>query len=97
MSHLSFARQMSSLKAHKNARMQNMNTFETIDSDGALIVLAADAPGDEQCCVVVRGMAVVLDVLALLPDAEVVKSRGSVKAHSRSFLVMAKHHVYNCL
>lgn len=29
-------------------------------------------PGDEERGVVVRGMAVILDVLALLPDAEVV-------------------------
>lgn len=34
----------------------------------------------------VRGMAVVLDVLALLPDAEVVERRRSVEAHRRSFL-----------
>lgn len=38
-------------------------------------------PGDEECGVVVRGMAVILDVLALLPDTEVVESRGSIEAH----------------
>lgn len=86
MSHLSFARQMSSLKAHRNTHLQNMNTFETVDSSEGLVVLAGDVPGDEERRVVVRGMAVILDILALLPDAEVVKSRGSVEAHSRSFL-----------
>lgn len=54
--------------------------------------LASDVPGDEQRGVVVGGMAVVLDILALLPDAEVVQSRGSVEAHGRSFLLITRHH-----
>lgn len=49
-------------------------------------------PGDEECGVVVRGMAVILDVLALLPDTEVVEGRGSVEAHCGSFLFWMKHH-----
>lgn len=97
MSHLSFARQMSSLKAHKNTHLHNMNASKAVDLSGALIVLATDVPGDEERGVVVRGMAVVLDVLALLPDAEVVKSRGSVEAHIRSFLFITRYHVYDCL
>lgn len=97
MSHLSFARQMSSLKAHKNTHLHNMNASKAVDLSRALVVLATDVPGDEERGVVVRGMAVVLDVLALLPDAEVVKSRGSVEAHIRSFLLITRHHVYNCL
>lgn len=92
MSHLSFARQMSSLKAHKDTHLQNMNTSKTI-----VLVLATRIPGDEKRGVVVRGMAVVLDILALLPHAEVVKSCGSVEAHSRSFLFITSHQVYNCL
>lgn len=85
---------MSSLKAHKNTHLLNINASKTGNLSGALIVLATDVPGDEERGVVVRGMAVVLDVLALLPDAEVVKSRGSVEAHSRSFLFITRHHVY---
>lgn len=54
--------------------------------------LASDVPGDEQRGVVVGGMAVVLDILALLPDAEVVQSGGSVEAHGRSFLLITRHH-----
>lgn len=34
----------------------------------------------------VRGMAVVLDVLTLLPHTEVVESRGRVETHCGSFL-----------
>lgn len=49
-------------------------------------------PGDEECCVMVRGMAVILDVLALLPDTEVVESCGSIEAHCGSFLFWIKHH-----
>lgn len=59
-------------------------------------MLATDVPGDEECSVVVRRMAVVLDILALLPDTEVVQSRGSVEAHSRPFLFKMTHHVYDC-
>lgn len=40
----------------------------------------------------VRGMAVVLEVLALLPDTEVVERRGGIEAHSGSFLFLAKPH-----
>ena len=40
----------------------------------------------------VRGMAVILDVLGLLPDAEVVESGGSIKANCRPFLFGMKHH-----
>lgn len=97
MSHLSFARQMSSLKVHKDTHLQNMNASKTADLSGALLVLATDVPGDEERRVVVRGMAVVLDILALLPDAEVVKSRGSVEAHSRPFLLITRHHIYDSL
>lgn len=43
-------------------------------------------PGDEERGVVVGRMAVVLDVLALLPDAEVVEGGGGVEAHRRPFL-----------
>lgn len=93
MSHLSFARQMSSLKAHKNAHLRNMKTSKTADLSGALMVLATDVPGDEERGVVVRGMAVVLHILALLPDAEVVKSGGGVEAHSRAFLFITRHRV----
>lgn len=39
----------------------------------------------------VRGVAVVLDVLALLPDAEVVERRRSVEAHRRPFLFTGTH------
>lgn len=49
------------------------------------------APGDEQCSVMVRGMAVVLHILALLPNAEVVEGRGSVEAHVGPFLLGEKH------
>ncbi len=48
-------------------------------------------PSDKECCVMVRGMAVILDILTLLPDTEVVKSRGSIEAHCRSFLFWMKH------
>lgn len=41
----------------------------------------------------VRGVAVILDVLALLPDTEVVESRGSIEAHCGPFLLWMKH---NC-
>lgn len=40
----------------------------------------------------VRGVVVILDVLALLPHTEVVQSRGSVEAHGGSFLFGTKHH-----
>lgn len=50
------------------------------------IVVATGVPGDEERGVVVGGMAVVLDVLALLPHAEVVESGGGVEAHRRAFL-----------
>lgn len=60
-------------------------------SAGQPTALASDVPGDEQRGVVVGGMAVVLDILALLPDAEVVQSRGSVEAHGRSFLLITGH------
>lgn len=59
------------------------------------MVPAVDGPGDEEGRVVVRGMAVVLHILALLPDAEVVQSGGGVEAHSRSFLLRRRRHVYN--
>lgn len=48
-------------------------------------------PGDEKCCVMVRRMAVILDILALLPNAEVVESRGSIEAHCGPFLLGVKH------
>lgn len=48
--------------------------------------VATGLPGDEERGVVVGGVAVVLDVLALLPDAEVVESGGGVEAHRRAFL-----------
>lgn len=48
------------------------------------------APGDEKCCVVVRRMVVVLDILALLPDTEVVERGGSVEAHSGPLLFQLK-------
>lgn len=54
---------------------------------------ATGVPGDEERGVVVRGMAVVLDVLALLPDAEVVERRRSVEAHRRPFLFIGTHQV----
>lgn len=44
-------------------------------------------PGDEECSVMVRGMAVILDILALLPDAEVVESSGSIETHCGPFLL----------
>lgn len=44
------------------------------------------APGDEQRCVMVGGMTVILDVLCLLPHAEVVESRCGIEAHHWSFL-----------
>lgn len=47
-------------------------------------------PGYEERSVVVRRMAVVLDVVALLPDTEVVQSGGSVEAHSGTFLFWVK-------
>lgn len=50
------------------------------------VVVATGVPGDEERGVVVGRMAVVLDVLALLPDAEVVESGGGVEAHRRPFL-----------
>lgn len=49
-------------------------------------VILKNVPGDEKRGVVVRRMAVVLDVLALLPDTEVVESGGSVEVHCGSFL-----------
>lgn len=49
-------------------------------------------PGDEECSVMMRGMAVVLDILALLPDAEVVESCGSIEVHCGSFLIWMEHH-----
>lgn len=57
-------------------------------------VATTGTPGDEERGVVVRGMAVVLDVLALLPDAEVVESRRSVEAHRRAFLFTRTHRVH---
>ena len=90
VSHLSFARQMSSLKYKKTQRCQPFFSFLYFP----LKVRMGDecAPGDEECRVVVKGMAVVLDVLALLPHAEVVESRGSVEAHCGPFLFWVKHH-----
>lgn len=41
----------------------------------------------------VRGVAVILDVLALLPDTEVVKRRGSVEAHCGPLLLGVKEWV----
>lgn len=90
MSHLSFARQMSSLKTH--TKKHTFAEYEATDFSGAPTALASDVPGDEERGVVVGGMAVVLDILALLPDAEVVQSRGSVEAHGRSFLLITRHH-----
>lgn len=48
-------------------------------------------PGDEESGVVMRGMAVILDILALLPRAKVVECCGSVKAHRGSFLFRVKN------
>lgn len=48
-------------------------------------------PGDKECSVIVRGMAVILDVLTLLPDAEVVESSGSIETHCGPFLLWVKH------
>lgn len=45
-------------------------------------------PGNEESSVMVGRMAVILDILALLPDAEVVQSGGSIEAHSGSFLFL---------
>lgn len=56
----------------------------------ALSAVTGRSPGDEQRRVVVRGVAVVLDVLSLLPHTEVVESRGSVEAHRGSFLPQEK-------
>lgn len=82
MSHLSLARQMSSLGGeHKNARVGG--TWTQVMGG---MVAATGVPGDEERGVVVGGMAVVLDVLALLPDAEVVERGGGVEAHRRPFL-----------
>lgn len=50
------------------------------------LAAATGVPGDEERGVVVGGVAVVLDVLALLPDAEVVERGGGVEAHRRPFL-----------
>lgn len=41
----------------------------------------------------VRGMAVILDVLALLPHTEVVESGGSIEADSGPFLFRGKRMV----
>lgn len=38
----------------------------------------------------VGGVAVILDILALLPGAEVVQSCGSIETHCRSFLFKVK-------
>lgn len=38
----------------------------------------------------VRGVTVILDILALLPGAEVVERCGSIEAHCRSFLFKDK-------
>lgn len=46
----------------------------------------ASVPGDEEGGVMVRGVAVVLDVLLLLPGAEVVQSGGGVEAHGGAVL-----------
>lgn len=54
------------------------------------IVEKTCAPGDEQCCVMVRGMTVILDILCLLPHTEVVESGGSIEAHRGSFLSQKK-------
>lgn len=90
MSHLSFARQMSSLKTQTK-------TFSDLIRDlrnAALLFIATIGdgciPGDEECCVMVRGMAVILDILALLPHTEVVESGGSVEADSGPFLFRGK-------
>lgn len=48
------------------------------------------SPGDEQRCVVVRGVTVILDVLSLLPHTEIVESCGSIEAHRGSFLPRKK-------
>lgn len=37
------------------------------------------------------GITVFLDILALLPDTEVVKRGGGVEAHCGSFLLYVKH------
>ena len=47
-------------------------------------------PRDEECGVMVRGMAVVLDILTLLPDTKVVESCGSIEAHCGPFLFRVK-------
>lgn len=44
----------------------------------------------------VRGMAVVLDVLTLLPHTEVVESRGRIEAHRGSFLPQRKTKHQGC-
>lgn len=48
-------------------------------------------PGDEESSVMVGGVAVVLDVLALLPHTEVVESSGSAETHCGPFLRWVKH------
>lgn len=83
MSHLSLARQMSSLEGHKHTRWRDANTSQGRKRSAG----GRGVPGDEERGVVVGGMAVVLDVLALLPDAEVVESGGGVEAHRRAFLL----------
>lgn len=49
-------------------------------------------PGDEECRVMVRGMAVILEVLGLLPHTEVVERRGGIEAHRGPFLFLVKQH-----
>lgn len=44
-------------------------------------------PCDKESCVMMRRVAVILDILALLPCAEVVERRGSVEAHCGSILL----------
>lgn len=85
MSHLSFARQISSLGKTKHKILLHFSAEELL-----LLLRAERVPGDEKCCVMVRGMGVVLDVLALLPHAEVVEGGGGVETHSGPFLFGVK-------
>lgn len=73
---------MSSLEEHKHRRWRDVHTSHGWSRSAG----GRGLPGDEERGVVVGGMAVVLDVSALLPDAEVVESGGGVEAHRRALL-----------
>lgn len=86
---------MSSLKTTKK---YNTVTFsfkiifrEQVGSAFQVRIGDEHVPCNKESCVMVRGMAVILDILALLPGAEVVERCGSIKAHNRSFLFEVKH------